>query len=57
MMMTDLICAGLLGVTAVVALAGYVRVACDPFGTDRDQLPLLLGAFILAVGFIGLLAR
>jgi hypothetical protein len=56
-MMTDLICAGLLGVTAVVALAGYVRVACDPFGTDRDQLPLLLGAFILAVGFIGLLAR
>ena len=44
----------MLGIAALVAVVGYVRIALDPFGSERDGMPPLLIAFILALGFIAL---
>jgi hypothetical protein len=52
-----IIIAILLALAACLAAGGYIRTALDPFGLDREQMPELLIAFILAVGFLGLVVK
>ncbi len=53
--MSALIIKGLLALGAAIAVGGYLMTAHYPLG-DRSQLPPLLIAFILAIGFLGLVA-
>jgi len=46
----------LLGIAALLAAAGYVRTALNPF-SDTADMPPLLTAVVLALGFLGLLLK
>ena len=45
-----------LGFCALLAAAAYIRAAYDDFG-GREQMPALLVATVLALGFLGLLMK
>ena len=45
-----------LGLAALLGAAGYVRTAYEDFG-GREQMPALLVATVLALGFLGLMLK
>lgn len=45
----------LLVAAAIIAAVGYVRIALSPWVDNRELMPQLLIAFILALGFIALM--